>query len=957
MPNILYLLTGNGGINSWWEDATPYFRRYTPTPIELPGFGDNTEPPLDSLADYADNLIKHTQPGQAILACGVNALPVLHAAVKYPDHFENIILYGPIGAYLGDRRLPRLLKSKLLQTIAHFMLGHVFWPFRKLFATRQWNGKQINIVKQGYRRCRAFGPYFNIVSPATALSLFDQIKNKITIVWGEQDAVADPRHAAAWESILPQAKLLFHFEPTWGHYPYIEMPHAFVTALEALEGFDAHTKAGRLMLAQTAGIAVPPFALEATDRTTLLTNDGSERWMVRSSSKSEDQWQQSNAGLSSSLLAVPTANVERAVRAIQKDTKTDVIVQRYVEPVVSGVSFVRYQTADIEMVKGHLAALTQGTKTPERRRLSRQGQPWGDPINTTGSYHGMLLSDCFNFLQSIVKAFHYAHLDIEWAWDGERFWCFQLRPVTTYAWHRQLTSANIDEILPKQNSRLVEWAQRAATHSIVSQHAEWDPVVLRDNEPFTDLYQGASYINSDAFLFCLKRWGLPSQLYAHMLGGSAPTFDFNLVRFIKHIPMFLKMHLVSRRQFNHIYHQLLDFENECNDLEKCTHKNEQSIRNWYLRLLVHVVQSNLIINTAIATSMSKSVTSPNRYYDSKKYRPHRVPYETDPASKRSSDQCPPIEPPPVANFLTRWLLTLGLPGTHAYLHNMREWYRDNYTRLYFRLHHVMGKSEIISPNWFRTHPHARTKQGAFWQDNGIATKQDHDIVIYPGEVSGIVGEDILVVDSLEPGQLEYYKKFKAIIARIGGSLSHGAILLRENSIPSAIIPDAPEFEAKTPVRLKVNKLIVQENTGNLSLDAPQQTEKLNSRNTLWFIYDGQCPLCATAAKVYRIREAVGNLQVIDARSDKSHPILIDVLDQGYQLDDGMVIKWNHQYYQGADALVIMALVGSSYGWYNRINAILFRSPFIAQLLYPSLRGTRNLLLKIKGVAPLGSISP
>ncbi|MGD8570780.1 MAG: DCC1-like thiol-disulfide oxidoreductase family protein [Gammaproteobacteria bacterium] len=128
--------------------------------------------------------------------------------------------------------------------------------------------------------------------------------------------------------------------------------------------------------------------------------------------------------------------------------------------------------------------------------------------------------------------------------------------------------------------------------------------------------------------------------------------------------------------------------------------------------------------------------------------------------------------------------------------------------------------------------------------------------------------------------------------------------------------------------------------------------KPKDRQSLYFIYDGQCPLCSTAARVYRVRKVVGDLQVIDARCDSENSILRDILNKGYDLDQGMVVYWNQRYYQGSDALVIMALLGSKHGWYNRIIATLFRSPSIAKLLYPSLRGTRNLLLKFRGVKPL-----
>ncbi|MGD8570781.1 MAG: PEP-utilizing enzyme, partial [Gammaproteobacteria bacterium] len=389
----------------------------------------------------------------------------------------------------------------------------------------------------------------------------------------------------------------------------------------------------------------------------------------------------------------------------------------------------------------------------------------------------------------------------------------QVRPVTAYAWHRQLTSANIDEILPKQGSRLIEWAQRAATHSLVAQHAAWDPAVLRDNEPFTTLYKDASYVNSDAFLFCLNRWGLPSQLYAHMLGGSAPKFGFNIFRFIQHVPMFIRMVFTSRRQLETLYPDLLRFEKELDRIEKePTHVQQQLLLNWFLRLYVFVVKANLVVNSAIASSFGRGFTSKARYYQQDANRPHRVPHETDPASPRPDAHCPAIEKPPTAPAITHWLLELGSPGTQAYLFNIREWLRDNYTRLYFRLHHSLARFEKQKPYWFDKHPHPRTLQGAFWQDVGIASPQDHSTIIYPGDVQGRIDHDILIVDSLDPGQLHRYKTFKAVIARTGGSLSHGAILLRENAIPSAIIPDAPALPANAAAHLHLNQLTWQPST-------------------------------------------------------------------------------------------------------------------------------------------------
>ena len=124
---------------------------------------------------------------------------------------------------------------------------------------------------------------------------------------------------------------------------------------------------------------------------------------------------------------------------------------------------------------------------------------------------------------------------------------------------------------------------------------------------------------------------------------------------------------------------------------------------------------------------------------------------------------------------------------------------------------------------------------------------------------------------------------------------------------------------------------------------------------VYFVYDGDCPVCQYAAHALRIREAVGRLQLVNAREQEGHPILSEVNARRYDLDEGMVIKFGERFYHGADALGIMALLGSRAGWFNRMNALLFRSKTIARLLYPPMRSGRNLLLRMKGISKIGNL--
>lgn len=128
-----------------------------------------------------------------------------------------------------------------------------------------------------------------------------------------------------------------------------------------------------------------------------------------------------------------------------------------------------------------------------------------------------------------------------------------------------------------------------------------------------------------------------------------------------------------------------------------------------------------------------------------------------------------------------------------------------------------------------------------------------------------------------------------------------------------------------------------------------------AKGDVWFIYDGDCPICNTAAQALRIKQAVGNLHLVNAREDKDHPLLSEVKACQLNLDEGMVLVFEGGYYHGADALHMMALLGSSQGWFNRMNALLFCSPAIARLCYPAMRAGRNLLIRLKGVPKIRNL--
>ncbi|MFK3791990.1 alpha/beta hydrolase [Pseudomonas piscis] len=785
---LLYLLAGNGSASDWWDDAVPHFRRYRVQTLELPGFGDNPQPPCDDLGQYAEALLALTAPGNAIVAVGISALVVLHALQRRPGHFSRSVLLSPVGAFLWQRRLPALMSPLPVRLLIHRLLGQRPAWFAHKFSRQRWSPQQYRRMGAGYARCRAFVPLWEQLRADTALPLLEWIEDPVELVWGDQDQLLGSAQAAAWSAILARADLRVSLRPGWGHYPWIDAPAEFVAWLEApSDGFVAHTKGGRLHLAQWAGQPVPAaLSLDSAEDPrlpSLLASQPDALWAVRSSSYGEDQADSANAGLSTTYLRVAASEVAPRIDELRQSGVEEVVVQRFVQPVLSGIAFVRHLAVELEWVEGHLESLADGQASPERAVLSRLGQAWES--GTFATRHGLSAKALWDFLQGVLKVFHYVPGDIEWAWDGQQLWLLQYRPISDYGWRRHLTAANIAEILPPQPSRFVEYGQRRAAASIPAIMARWDSRVLENNEPFTALFGGASYINNDLFLARLADWGLPSSGYAAEVGGAAPALPLRPLRLLRSLPRLLRMQFIARSHLLTLEPGLRRFERELAQLREAGASGQQ-LADWFSRFYVFVVQGNLCIATALASSGGALLGRPPTAYDNLEHSPHRLPWETDPGTARPACAPLPLQAFPSWSAAVALAHRLGLPGMRGYYLQVREWYRDNLMRLFMGLHHALPEAD--RDYWFAPHEQVRSRGGSFWQDGREGSEQASGFMIYPGQAQGILGVDILLEDTLDPGRHAHYQQARAVIARMGGRLSHGSTLLRELRKPSAVLP-------------------------------------------------------------------------------------------------------------------------------------------------------------------------
>ena len=135
------------------------------------------------------------------------------------------------------------------------------------------------------------------------------------------------------------------------------------------------------------------------------------------------------------------------------------------------------------------------------------------------------------------------------------------------------------------------------------------------------------------------------------------------------------------------------------------------------------------------------------------------------------------------------------------------------------------------------------------------------------------------------------------------------------------------------------------------------TNQAPSKQAIWFVYDGECAICSMAAAAFQVRKAVGTLNLVDARTDAGNPVLNEVNLARLDLDEGMVIKYGGRLYLGAEALQLMALIGSEHGWLNRLNALLFRNKSVARFAYPFMRAARKLAVALKGSGKIQNLEP
>jgi predicted DCC family thiol-disulfide oxidoreductase YuxK len=113
------------------------------------------------------------------------------------------------------------------------------------------------------------------------------------------------------------------------------------------------------------------------------------------------------------------------------------------------------------------------------------------------------------------------------------------------------------------------------------------------------------------------------------------------------------------------------------------------------------------------------------------------------------------------------------------------------------------------------------------------------------------------------------------------------------------------------------------------------------------IYDGACIFCAAYVRLLSLREAVGPVELIDARS--GDPRLRAYESAGFDLNEGMLFEYNGTVYFGADTVNALASLSTPVSTFNRINGVLLSKRPVARVFYPIFKFCRTITLKLRRV--------
>jgi predicted DCC family thiol-disulfide oxidoreductase YuxK len=112
------------------------------------------------------------------------------------------------------------------------------------------------------------------------------------------------------------------------------------------------------------------------------------------------------------------------------------------------------------------------------------------------------------------------------------------------------------------------------------------------------------------------------------------------------------------------------------------------------------------------------------------------------------------------------------------------------------------------------------------------------------------------------------------------------------------------------------------------------------------VYDGDCVFCNNYVRLLKLRESIGPVELLDARS--GDPRVERFWSEGYDLNEGMLFIHAGRTYHGDEAINVLASLSGNSTIFNRINGAVLSNSQTAKLVYPVLKFGRRVVLMLRG---------
>lgn len=234
ITHSLLLVHGNGGGGFRFSRCLDQFSGVIAAPT-LPGFHPlPLDPQLVTLEDYARQLLPYLEAmprPRAVLGTGIGGSLLLELLQHQPEAADLLLLHAPVGAHLGRRKFPKLMKLPGVCRCARYLLGAP-WLRRlwtRVFFESPLEESFLEEFFEGYRRCEAFSTMFRLIDESWWSSL-QPISVPAIILWGGRERLLTVDQKDPFLQILPQARV--EVVDHWRHFPMIEQPREFAAAVE-----------------------------------------------------------------------------------------------------------------------------------------------------------------------------------------------------------------------------------------------------------------------------------------------------------------------------------------------------------------------------------------------------------------------------------------------------------------------------------------------------------------------------------------------------------------------------------------------------------------------------------------------------------------------------------------------------------------------------------------------------